>query len=531
MFRSRFAAGNLTGKMSPGILIPVVLVTAGLLLPLIYLVIRTFGSGMEIWGLLFRVRTLRIFGRSLFLIIGVTGTCICISLPLAWLITRTDLPFRRFWSVVLSLPLVMPSYVAGFVIIAAFGPKGMLQKLLETLFGITRIPDIYGYPGALLTIVLISYPLMMLNIRASLRGLDLKLEEASRSLGFSSWSTYFRVILPQLRPSIASGALLVALYTLRDFGAVSLLRYETFTWAIYLQYQTSMNRSAAAGLSLVLVFVALCILQIETRTRGKAKYYRLGPGTGQRVVSFELGGWKWPSLFFCAFVVIISLAIPMSVLTYWVVQGVARGEPILLVLKPTLNSLVVSGLSAITAIIVGLPVAFFIVRNNGKLTDFVERTVYIGYALPGIVVALALVFFTTRYLPFFYQSIVLLVFGYVVLFLPQALGPVRLSLLQINPHLEEAARSLKRKPLGVMSSITVPLLFPGIIAGASMVFFTTMKELPAALLLSPVGFKTLSASIWSATSEAFFARAAVPALILIAVSTIPLILFTLREKE
>ncbi|KKL16486.1 hypothetical protein LCGC14_2495090, partial [marine sediment metagenome] len=244
----------------------------------------------------------------------------------------------------------------------------------------------------------------------------------------------------------------------------------------------------------------------------------------------ELGGWKWPSLFFCAFIVIFSLAIPMSVLTYWVVLGVARGEPFLLVLKPTLNSLVVSGLSAITVIIFSLPVAFFIVRTKGKLTDFVERTVYIGYALPGIVVALALVFFTARYLPFFYQSIVLLVFAYVVLFLPQALGAVRSSLLQINPHIEEAARSMGRNPLGVMSSITVPLLFPGIIAGASMVFFTTMKELPAAMVLSPVGFKTLATSIWSATSEAFFARAAVPALILIAASTIPLALFTLREK-
>ena len=511
--------------------LPATLISAIVLLPLLYLVLRTMGAGAEVWDLLFRARTLEIVGRTIILVIAVTGLSVAVSLPLAWLTTRTDLPFRRAWSVLTVLPLVIPSYVVGFVVIATLGPKGMLQQLLAGPFGLERLPDIYGFPGALLTITIVAYPYVLLTLQASMRRLDPGLEEASRSLGHSAWDTFRRVTLPQLRPAIAAGSLLVALYTLRDFGAVSLLRYETFTWAIHLQYQTSFDRMLAAALSLVLVAVAVVILFIEFRTRGRAQYHRSTVGVTRPPAYTRLNRWRWPALGFCTLVVLPALIVPMSVLGYWLVRGISAGEPLRLVWSSALNSGYVSILAAVVTAAAALPVAVLAVRYSSRISGLLERATYIGFALPGIVIALALVFFGANYATPIYQTLGLLIFAYVIMFLPQAVGSTRSSLLQVSPRVEEAARSLGRTPLQTLVTVTLPLVLPGILAGAALVFLTTMKELPATLLLSPIGFKTLATSIWSATSEAFFARAAVPALLFILISSVPMAFLVIQERR
>ena len=169
-------------------------------------------------------------------------------------------------------------------------------------------------------------------------------------------------------------------------------------------------------------------------------------------------------------------------------------------------------------------------RYPGLLSSLLERITYVGFALPGIAVALGLVFFGANYARFLYQNISLLILAYVILFLPTAVGSARTSFLQVNPRVEEAARSLGRAPLQVFTSVTLPLVRPGILAGAALVFLLTMKELPATLMLGPIGFSTLATSIWSAASEAFFAQAAAPALLLILASSAPLAFLMLRER-
>ena len=221
---------------------------------------------------------------------------------------------------------------------------------------------------------------------------------------------------------------------------------------------------------------------------------------------------------------------PISILGYWLVRGLSAGEPLRLVWSAALNSGYVSGLAAIAAVVAALPIAFLAVRYSGRISNLLERATYIGFALPGIVIALALVFFGANYALFIYQTLGLLIFAYVILFLPQAVGSIRSSLLQVNPRVEEAARSLGRNLFQVLGTITLPMIRRGILAGAALVFLTTMKELPATLILSPIGFKTLATSIWSATSEAFFTRAAVPALLLILISSVPIAFIVIRER-
>ena len=518
------------GARPPAVIwIPAALVGGGMVLPLAYLILRTLGVGTEVWDLLFRSRTLDILIRSALLVVAVTGASVAIAVPLAWLTVRTDLPLRGVWSVITVLPLVIPSYVGGFLVVVALGPRGMLQGWLAPL-GVERLPEIFGFPGAMLTLTLLSYPYVLLPVRAALWRLDPTLEETSRILGKDPWATFFRVTLPLLRPAIAAGALLVALYTLSDFGAVSLLHYETFTWAIYIQYGY-FARDLAAAFSLVLVALALGILILEARTRGRSQYYRSTTGVARPPALVRLGRWRWPALALCTIVVLLSLVMPISILGYWVVRGISAGEPLLLLWSHARNSLYVSGLAAGVGVVAALPIAILTVRYPGRISGLLERFSYIGFALPGIVVALALVFFGVRYATPLYQTLGLLIFAYVVLFLPTAVGAARTSLLQVSPMVEEAARGLGRTPLQVFASITFPLVRPGILAGAALVFLLTMKELPATLILSPIGFRTLATSIWGATEDGFFAQAAAPALLLILAASVPMVFLVMRGKR
>jgi iron(III) transport system permease protein len=508
--------------------VPAALVAAAMFLPLAYLVVRSLEEGWtELAEVVLDGETFAVLGRSVLLASVVTGASVTVAVPLAWLTARTDLPGKRAWAVLAALPLVIPSYVGGFVLVSTLGPRGMLQSALEPL-GVERLPEIYGLPGAALALTLFSYPYVFLTARSALRGMDPALEEAARSLGSGAWTTFFRVTLPQMRPAIVAGALLVALYSLSDFGAVSLLQYDSFSREIYIQYRSAFDRTPAAILALMLVALTAAILIVEGRTRGRARYH--GSAAARPGTTLTLGRWRWPALCLCGGVVALALAAPVGVLTFWLARGVVEGEPLRPLWAAAWSSVYASGLAAGVVALAALPVAVLAVRFAGRLAGLVERMTYLGYALPGIVLALSLVFFGANYAPWAYQTLALLVFAYAVHFLPQAVGTTRAALLQVNPGVEEAARGLGRGPTSVVATVTAPLASSGILAGAALVFLTTMKELPATLLLSPTGFETLATRIWSATTSAFFARAAAPALLLIVLSAAPMYLILIRER-
>jgi iron(III) transport system permease protein len=511
----------------PLVWVPAALVAAAMFLPLAYLVVRSLEEGWaEFAEVMLDGETFVVLGRSTLLAAVVTGASAMVAVPLAWLTARTDLPGRRAWTVLAALPLVIPSYVGGFVLVSTLGPRGMLQSALEPL-GVERLPEIYGFPGAALALTLLSYPYVFLTVRSAFRGMDPALEEAARSLGTGAWTTFFWVTLPQMRPAIVAGALLVALYSLSDFGAVSLLQYDSFSREIYIQYRSAFDRTPAAILALMLVALTAAILLVEDRTRGRARYHRSAARSGAVVA---LGRWRWPALLFCGGVVGLALAAPVGVLAFWLVRGLAVGEPLRPLWMATWSSVYVSGLAAAVVALAALPVAVLAVRFPGRVAGLVERMTYLGYALPGIVLALSLVFFGANYAPWAYQTLGLLIFAYAVHFLPQAVGATRAALLQVNPSVEEVARGLGRGPAGVVVTVTAPLASSGILAGAALVFLTTMKELPATLLLSPTGFETLATRIWSATTSAFFARASAPALLLILLSAVPMYVILIRER-
>jgi len=492
-------------------------------LPAAYLAVVVFGDFSAALETALSSRALETLLRTAALTAAVVVTSVAIALPIGWLTVRTDLPGRRLWAVLCTLPLVIPSYVGAYLLVAALGPNGMVQEAL----GVDHLPSIYGFTGAWLVLTLFTYPLVLIPLRATLRRIDPQLEDAARAMGRSPLEVFRTVVLPQLWPVIAAGSLLVALFTISDFGAVSILRFRSFTSEIYIAYQSSFDRVAAASLGAVLVVAMLALLFASSKVRGAKAVHRLGPGTLRPAPPYRLGRWRWPALAFCSLIVLVAFALPVGVLVYWASKGISTGSTSLNTIAALGgNSLLIAAWAAAIGAVAALAVAALVVRYPSPASRLVERLSHAGYALPGILVALGLVFFATRAVPALYQTIALLVFAMTIHYLPLAIGPTASSLLQLSPRIEEAARGMGRGQAEVFRTITIPLARGGMMAGAALVFLHAMKELTVTLILSPIGFKTLATDIWTQTTYGFYEASAIPALVLLAVAAIPVYLLS-----
>ncbi|MEV1078759.1 iron ABC transporter permease [Streptomyces sp. NPDC050211] len=491
------------GRVPWALGLPATVAAAFALLPLVYLCVRALERGPGYaWSIVTTERAAQLLGRSIALAAVVVAACLVLGVSLAWLTTRTNLPWARGWAVLVTLPLAVPSYVAAFAWLSA-------------------APHLAGFTGSALSLTLVSFPYVHLPVAAALRRTDPAQEEAARSLGLGPLRTFWRVTLPQLRPAAAGGAVLVALYVFSDFGAVSLMRYDTFTRGIYTSYRASFDRTPAAALSVVLVVLTVALVAAEARTRGRAGYARTGTGTARPADPAPLGKWLVPSLSWCGAVTAAAIAFPLATLGYWLFVGnSATWDPARLTETATATLGVAAAGAALTTLL-ALPIGVIAARHRGRAAHLLEQAAYAGHALPGITIALSLVFFAVRYAHPLYQELPLLVGAYAVLFLPVAVAATRAAVLQAPPGLEDVARSLGRGPWRVLREVTVPLAAPGVAAGAALTFVVCMKELPATLLLRPTGMDTLATRLWTETGTASYAAAAPYAAALILLAAIP----------
>ena len=321
---------------------------------------------------------------------------------------------------------------------------------------------------------------------------------------------------------------MISLYTISDFGAVSLLRYDTFTRAIYTLYIGQIDRRPAAVLSLILSVVAVTIVLIERGTRTRARYSSRRPQRARAPVGLS-GPGKAAALGLLTLQAVVSLILPVSVMVYWLARGLDAGQATGDVVAETIRSFGVSSAAALLTVLAAFPVAMVTARGRGPFARLAESTTWATYALPHIAVGVGMVGFALTVAIPLYQSLALLLVTYVAMFLAQAMGSTQDSLLRIDPDLIDASRGLGKGRFKTLGRITAPMAAPGLLAGAGLVFLSVMKELPATLLLRPNGFETLAVRIWSATGEGFYTRAAVAGLTLLAVSILPLLAVTRRD--
>ena len=507
-----------------------VLIALLLLSPVAWVLLQAAAVGPDqAVELLWNGDTLRIVTNSMVLVAGVTAASILVGVPLAFLTVQTDLPFRRFWTIVAALPLVIPSYIGAFAFVSAFGPRGVLQGVLAPL-GVQELPEIYGLVGTVLVLTLFTYPYVYLTTRASLLSFDGTVVEAARTLNHTRWEAFRRVTLPQIKPGIAAGSLLVALYTLSDFGTPAIMQYDVFTRMIYVWYNNAFLGRAAL-FSLLLLGLTVGILLWESRFNASREGAHVSAGS-RRPGRISLGRWKWPALAFCSLVALLGLAVPLGVLFMWLFRtspAYAQGG-LTFELSYAFNSIGVAAAAAVGAVALGLPIAYLAARSDGWLGSLPERATYVGYAMPGVVLGLALIFLGLKYVSALYLTVPLLVFAYVVRFIPQAVGTIESSILQVDPKHGEAARSMGNSPLRSFRRVVFPQIAPGVVAGGALVFLTTMKELPATLLLRPLGFETFVTYIWQVQEQGYYGQAAVPALILVAVSALSMLIILKGDR-
>ncbi len=482
-------------------------VAALAVVPLLILVYMAAGA-----ELLLDARSLEVLANTLLLTLLTVIGSVFIGVPLALVTAYVELPWRRLWLVLLAAPLAMPSYIGAFTFYAAFGPGGEIDKLLGL-----ATPSMRGLAGATLVMTLYTFPFILLTTRASLRSLDASVLDAARVLGCSLGMSLWRVVLPRVRNGIAAGALLVALYTLSDFGTPAIMGLDTYTRVIFVEYN-AFGLSQAAMLSLQLVVIVGLVLFMETRIRtalerpGRAPVLRVGTAPAAAI------------MLSVAIIAGLALLVPLVVFGLWLLREGAGHFSF----SYAWNSAHAAALAALGAVLLALPVAY--AAGAGRSGRVMERLTYFGFGLPGIVMGTALVYAGLQ-LPVLYQTLSLLVLAYTLRFLPLAVSNVRATAERLDPQLVQAARSLGATPAEAFRRISLPLSARGVVAGAALVFLEAMRELPATLLLRPTGFETLATHLWRVYEAGYFGRGAVPGLILILLSLLGLAMILAGERR
>jgi iron(III) transport system permease protein len=469
---------------------------AGLVcLPLIVMAANAAGAGTALAvAMLWRPLVGELLENTLLLVIGTVLCAALIGTSMAWLVERTDVFGRRLWAVLAVVPLAIPPFISSYA-------------------WVSLAPGLADFSGALLVVTLSYYPLVYLPVAAALREMDPALEETARSLGQSPKSVFLRVVLPQLRPALLGGMLLVALNTLVEFGAFALLRFRTFTTAIYGAYRAGFSGAEPALLAVILLLLCAICLIAEYFVRGRARYGRFARGARRAATRHGIGLWRFPATAALAGWAVLSIGVPFGMIIYWLLQpGSAATAPVMAsfssVASAAWSSVYLGAGGAALTLALALPLGMLAARYNGFLVTVLERIAYLAQGIPGVVVALALVSLTVHSIKPLYQSTLLLVIAYAIVFLPLALVSVRAALMQAQLGLEEAGRSLGLNRWSILFRITLPLAAPGLGAAAAMVFIAIVTELTATLLLSPLGTQTLATEVWADTSTLAFAAAA-----------------------
>ncbi|MBN8581268.1 MAG: iron ABC transporter permease [Anaerolineae bacterium] len=537
--RTKLTYQKIRSRISPRLALAAGLVALFVAIPLIYIFIRALSAEPEAWQRLFQERIWKLFGNTLALVIAVTSGALVTGVTMAFLTERTDLPGKKIFRWMLAMPLAIPAYIGGIVHLALLRPRGgVIPQLLENLFGQPVLtPSPLGFWGAAFVLTLFMYPYVYLLSGAAFRTLHASLEEASRVFGRTPIQTIFQVTLPALRPGLTAGALLVALDILAEYGTVALLRYETFSSAIFVQLSGRYDRSAASVLSGILVALAIGILWSELQLQGRARFTQM-ESNWRPAPMMPLGKWRIPAFLLVFGVVSASLLLPVGVLLVWSIQAFLDPETMAMLFHTgsqgfgtyVWNSLWSSSAAAVIAVILSLPVGLLAVRYPNRLSAFISRVCQVGYAIPGVVIALSLVLLVNRFLPFLYATPFIVVIAYILRHMPQAVRASESALKQLSPSLEEASRVMGRTSLQTLIQVTLPLILPGLLAGGSLVFLTSLKELPATLLLRPAGFDTLAVRVWVWAGEGFYFQAAPAALLLVLVSALPLSFLLRREQ-
>ena len=512
----------------PGLATIIVLMAA---IPLVFVLYNSLILGTERWLGLWSLRLPELLWNTMSLAVLVAIGCFVLGVSAAWIITRRSFRGRKLAIWLMVLPLTIPTYVFAHIYTTLLEPEGWLGSAWQAVFGeAIPIPDLYNVHGVALILSLAGFSYVFLLVRMALLSANRSLEEAGRIQGLSAFQVFWRVNLPLLRPAIAAGLAVVVLHVLSDFGAVSMLQFQTFTLSIYMQMTGRFDYQTAAGLSLVLVLLSLTFLMVERVFRSRQRYYsnasdRKVTNVKQASMGQQILIWCWLGLIVC-----FSFALPVIWMLVWSWEAFSNNLIDARFWEYASNSLLVSAIVATLALVVALPIALFHARKQSRYSMACVHLSSVGFVLPGPVIALGILSFILAWLSPLYGTIAALLIALVIRFLPLAVQSQEAALQQLTPSIEQAGRVLGASPLQNLYRVVLPVIRSGMVSAWVLVFIDALKELPATLLLRPIGFDTLPVRIWIEASEEMLELAA-PAALMIVIGTLPVIWFMLREEK
>ncbi|MFN7024650.1 MAG: ABC transporter permease [Pseudorhizobium sp.] len=515
-------------------------------MPILAVVWIAFSGGDDSWRHVMTNVVPRATGRTIELLL-LTGLVTAIfGILTAWLVTTFDFPLRRLLSILLVLPLAIPSYLAAYAFGEFFDFTGPLQSGYRALFGFQTsrdywFPDIRSMGGAVLVLSAVLYPYVYLACRSMFLMQGRAAADVARTLGAGPFKVFWRIQVPMARPAIMIGLTLVMMETMNDIGAVEFLGVNTLTFSVY---STWLNRGSLAGAAQIatVMFLVIALLVFIERAARSSQRFSSNKTTSavNDMARPRLKGMRAAAaMALCALPVIPGFVVPVFVLGVFSLRRLGNFfDPRLL--DAFFNSVVVSSAAALAAVVLGFILAFAARGNRSPGPAFAGRVASLGYGIPGTVLAIGVLIplagldnavdgFLRNHLGvstglLLSGSGFAIVYACTVRFMTMAEGTLEAGFQKLSPHLDMAARTLGRNQAQTLRTVLLPNMRPAILIAALLVFIETMKELSATILLRPFNFNTLATLVYEDASRAKIEDSSVAAMIIIAAGLIPVLL-------
>jgi iron(III) transport system permease protein len=440
-----------------------------------------------------------------------------IGLILAWAVSRTDVPCKRFIQATATLSYLLPPFLTAIAFTYLFSPNaGLINVLMRDVLGLPWLTfNIFSMTGLVIVTVMHTFPFVYLLAASALESVDASYEEAAQILGASKMRTAFSITAPLVAPAVLSGTLLAFVNAIALFGSQAIIglpgRIVTLPTRIYALFDYPPEYGLASALSLVFVILTVAALYLQRSFLAKRSYVTLG-GKGSRPQLMELGIFRWVVLGFAIIIFVIAILAPYATLIavsfskswgleFWKNLTFANYKFILFEYNVTqraiLNSLMLATAAATLAVFLGVIMGWIDLRTRIPGRKVLDYASLIPLGLPGIVVAVALIQFWLAMPVALYGTLTILLLAYVGRYLPLGVRAANASLRQVDPSLEESAQILGAKWTTTMREITLPLIRPGLFAGWLLVFVPVIQELSASILLFSSSSITLAVAVYN----------------------------------
>lgn len=523
-----------------------VLVAVLVLIPVGTILLSFLAPAGDVWQHLVETILPSLLINTFWLTLGVAASSALLGVSLAWFTAVCEFPGRKFFSWGLLLPLAIPAYVMAFVTLGLFDFTGPVQTLLRSWVGPEQFwfPNVRGRLGVIIVMTLAFYPYVYLLARNAFLTQGKRSLEAAQSLGLNRMQGFLKVALPMARPWIASGVMLVLMETLADFGTVAVFNYDTFTTAIYKAWFSMFSLSAASQLASLLIVIIFALIVMEQQFRSRMRYAETKHSS--RIPRILLTGWRaWGVAGFALAILFFAFLLPITQLIIWATDTFVE-EFNQLYLGFLWHSLMLSGLAALLTCSVAVLVVYSARRHPDTVTRVAVRIATIGYALPGVVLAVGIFvplawldnWLSEMAMQLFHIETGLLIQGtlaimliaYMTRFLAVGHNPIDSAMQRITFSIDEASMGLGLNGWSMLKRVHLPILKGGIFTAVTLVFVDVMKEMPITLMTRPFGWDTLAVRIFEMTSEGEWEQAALPAVALVLAGLIPIVLLT-RQVE